>query len=140
MIDPPWDGSEKCRMLTSQTRRQMTEMTLASMSPKSSSFFFRGVFSVIWEAIEMEEWMSPMAVLEPMATTTARAVPLTTVVPCTFVAGQHEMYQEMWKTTYGEQQVGLILLDGLGVMDLGDRLVHADTLSGQDSLVDSEGT
>lgn len=54
-------------------------LTLASMSPKSSSFCLRGVFSAIW--VEIDLWMSPMAVRAPVRVTTAWAVPLATVVP-----------------------------------------------------------
>ena len=57
----------------------MTVMTLASMSPKSSNLRLRGVFSFIWDAMDL--WISPMAVLWPVKTTTAWAFPFTTVVP-----------------------------------------------------------
>lgn len=47
----------------------MTEMTLASMSPKSSSFCLRGVLSEICETILV--WISPMAVDVPVPVTIA---------------------------------------------------------------------
>ena len=67
------------RTLTTQTRMQMTVMTFASRLPKSSTFCLRGVFSAICDV--MDVWISPIAVCEPVAVTTACALPLTTVVP-----------------------------------------------------------
>lgn len=61
----------------------MTVMTLASWFPKSSTFCFSGVFSLICD--EMLVWMSPIAVEVPVAVTIARAVPFTTVVPYTSI-------------------------------------------------------
>jgi hypothetical protein len=40
--------------------------------------------------------------------------------------------------TYREQHVGLVLLYGFGILDDAHRLVHTDTLSSQDRLVDPE--
>ena len=61
----------------------MTEMTLANISPKSSSFCFRGVRSEIWET--MLVWMSPIAVDVPVPVTIALPWPTVTVVPCVSV-------------------------------------------------------
>jgi len=66
-------------MLINQTKIQITVIILASWSPKSSNCFFNGVFSEIW--LVMFWWMSPIAVLEPVLTTTAWPLPLATVVP-----------------------------------------------------------
>jgi len=54
-------------------------MTLANMSPKSSSFCFRGVRSEIWDT--MLVWISPRAVNAPVPVTIAFAWPTVTVVP-----------------------------------------------------------
>ena len=67
------------RILTSHTRIQMTVMTLARESPKSSNLRLSGVFSDIWD--EMDLWISPMAVLAPVWVAMALALPLTMVVP-----------------------------------------------------------
>lgn len=47
LVQLPWLGSLKLGMLMSQTRMQMTVITLARLSPKSLSFCFRGVGSEI---------------------------------------------------------------------------------------------
>jgi hypothetical protein len=42
---PPWMGSQKCRMLMTHTRMQMTAMAFDRKFPNSSSFRFNGVNS-----------------------------------------------------------------------------------------------
>jgi hypothetical protein len=68
-------------MFTNQTSRQITEMTFASESPKSSNFLFNGVFSSSSSVADILLWIAPIAVLLPVRTTKAIAAPLTTVVP-----------------------------------------------------------
>ena len=76
---PPCAGSRKCPMLTSHTRTQMPAITLDRNSPNSSSFFFRGVISSMLSASVSR--ISPIAVFEPVPTTTARARPTVMTVP-----------------------------------------------------------
>lgn len=57
----------------------MTLITLASKSPKASSFCFNGVLSEIWET--MLVCISPIAVDDPVAVTIAFPWPTVTIVP-----------------------------------------------------------
>lgn len=54
-------------------------MAFANVSPKSLSFCLSGVGADIWA--DIFSWISPMAVEEPVRTTTAEPCPFTTVVP-----------------------------------------------------------
>lgn len=67
-------------MLMTHTRTQMTAMALDRKLPNSSSFFLRGDSSSSWLA--MAWWILPMAVWGPVPTTTHRARPAVTTVPC----------------------------------------------------------
>ena len=81
--DPPWEGSEKWPMLINQTRIQITDITLDNCWPNSSSFFCSGVFtSSSWSFIAV--LILPMAVFKPVPTTTPRALPEATFVPCVY--------------------------------------------------------
>ena len=81
--DPPWEGSEKWPMLINQTRIQITVITLDNCWPNSSSFFCSGVFtSSSWSFIAV--LILPMAVFKPVPTTTPRALPEATFVPCVY--------------------------------------------------------
>lgn len=137
---PPWLGSEKLRTLTTQTRMQMTVITLARRFPKSSTFCLRGVFSLIWD--EMDVWMSPMAVEDPVAVTMARAEPLTMVVPCrrTFRRqfSSREIRRGKEECSYREEHVDHVLLDGVLILDSGGSLADTLTLSRQERLIDGE--
>mmetsp|Transcript_5528 Transcript_5528/g.18717 ORF Transcript_5528/g.18717 Transcript_5528/m.18717 type:complete len:256 (+) Transcript_5528:152-919(+) len=78
---PPCTGSKNWRKFITHTRRQMTVITLVSISPKSSSFWLRGVFSTSSAADCTSDWILPISVAMPVATTRAVKEPLDTVVP-----------------------------------------------------------
>mmetsp|Transcript_9814 Transcript_9814/g.26684 ORF Transcript_9814/g.26684 Transcript_9814/m.26684 type:complete len:236 (+) Transcript_9814:2571-3278(+) len=80
LTKPPCTGSKNWRKFMTQTRRQMTVITLVSISPKSSSFCPRGVFSSSSAAVCTSDWILPISVRMPVATTRATHVPLDTVV------------------------------------------------------------
>ena len=70
-------------MLINQTRIQITDITLDNCWPNSSSFFCSGVFtSSSWSFIAV--LILPMAVFKPVPTTTPRALPEATFVPCVY--------------------------------------------------------
>mmetsp|Transcript_64460 Transcript_64460/g.165865 ORF Transcript_64460/g.165865 Transcript_64460/m.165865 type:complete len:205 (+) Transcript_64460:565-1179(+) len=76
----PWMGSKKCFQLMIHTRAQITKITLASSSPKSSSFFCSGVCSSSVAASFTASWITPISVSMPVPTTMPQQAPLDTVV------------------------------------------------------------
>mmetsp|Transcript_20775 Transcript_20775/g.54132 ORF Transcript_20775/g.54132 Transcript_20775/m.54132 type:complete len:285 (+) Transcript_20775:1005-1859(+) len=64
-----------------QTAKQIYAMTFASNSPKASIFCPSGVFSSSSAACWTCDWITPISVFMPVATTTPTQVPLLTVVP-----------------------------------------------------------
>mmetsp|Transcript_61664 Transcript_61664/g.161996 ORF Transcript_61664/g.161996 Transcript_61664/m.161996 type:complete len:239 (-) Transcript_61664:326-1042(-) len=76
----PWIGSKKCFQLISHTRAQITKMTLASSSPKSSSFFCSGVCSSSAAASLTADWIVPISVCMPVPITHPQQAPFDTVV------------------------------------------------------------
>ena len=124
-------------MLTSQTRTQITVMTFASISPKSSSLRFNGVFSLICEVIDL--WISPIAVFSPVNTTTAVPLPLTTVVPYKDIR-RRTFLHSMRPVTYGEENVCHVLLYRFRVRDNIHSLSNAGTLSREDGLIDAKAS
>ena len=110
-------------------------MTFASMSPKSSSLRFSGVFSLICEVIE--RCISPIAVCWPVRTTAARAAPFTTVVPC----NENEDYESnICKLTHRKEHVRHVLFDRTGVGHYVYRLVYTDTFTSENGLINTEAT
>jgi len=80
--------------------------------------------------------MWPIAVCSPVKTTTALALPLTTVVP--YWRRQHWGVDGVNQGTCGEHDVGHILLDGSRVWNDIGKLVNTDALASKDGLVYTE--